>query len=49
MLSFLWLAGVYGAYRIIRAGLERPQSERLSGYGCVVPLALAAALAARLF
>jgi prolipoprotein diacylglyceryltransferase len=40
---FIFLCG-YGAYRAIRGGFERPQSDKLTGYGiigCIV-LVLAA-------
>jgi hypothetical protein len=53
ILSLLILsAGVYAAYRIIRGGFARPQSERWTGYGIVgaiVLVMLAMALAARIF
>ena len=29
----LWAICVYAAYRAIKGGFERPQSERLNGYG----------------
>ena len=31
----------YGAYRIIRGGFERPQSDKLTGYGIVGCIVLA--------
>ena len=46
------LACAYGAYRAIRGGFERPQSERWTGYGIVgviVLLLLAMSWAGRLF
>ena len=46
------LLGVYAAYRIIRGGFERPQSERWTGYGIIgviVLLLLAMSLAGRIF
>lgn len=53
---FVWLlffvgAG-YGAYRAIRGGFERSQSERLTGYGiigCVVLLMIVMGLIDRFF
>ena len=29
----LWAICAYAAYRAIKGGFERPQSERLNGYG----------------
>ena len=50
----LWLAifllCAYGAYRAIRGGFRRPQSDRLNGYGifaCILLLMLALAYASR--
>jgi hypothetical protein len=56
MLALLIFLGAclcaYGAYRAIRGGFARPQSERLSIYGVIglaVLLMVAASLAAKLF
>jgi len=56
MWSVLWFLIVclcaYGAYRSIRGGFSRSQSEKLSGYGivgCIVLIVLAASLVAHLF
>jgi len=48
----LFLGAGYGAYRAIRGGFERSQSERLTGYGiigCVVILFVILSLATHLF
>jgi len=42
----------YGSYRIIRGGFERPQSDKLTGYGivgCIVLVFVAAYLITSLF
>lgn len=56
MLTLLWLLVViacgYGAYRAIRGGFERRQSDKLSFYGiigCIVLLIVAASLVTKLF
>jgi hypothetical protein len=49
LLTFLC---VYGAYRAIRGGFERPQSDKLTGYGivgCVVLCLVAVYLIRSLF
>ena len=35
LITLLVLLSGYGAYRAIRGGFERPQSERLTGYGII--------------
>ena len=35
LIILLVLFSGYGAYRAIRGGFERPQSERLTGYGII--------------
>jgi len=48
----LFLGAGYGAYRAIRGGCERSQSERLTGYGILggaVLLLVVLSLAAHLF
>ena len=48
----LFLGAGYGAYRAIRGGFERSQSERLTGYGILggaVLLLVVLSLAAHLF
>jgi hypothetical protein len=49
LLTFLC---AYGAYRAVRGGFERPQSDKLTGYGiigCIVLCFLAAYLIGSLF
>jgi hypothetical protein len=48
----LTLLCAYGAYRAIRGGFERPQSDKLTGYGivgCIVLLFVALYLINSLF
>ena len=48
----LFMGAGYGAYRAIRGGFQRSQSERLTGYGiigCVVILFVVLSLTAHLF
>jgi len=53
ILWMLLLVGAgYGAYRAIRGGFERSQSERLTGYGiigCVVLLMIVMGLIEKFF
>ena len=35
LITLLVLLSGYGAYRAFRGGFERPQSERLTGYGII--------------
>jgi hypothetical protein len=56
MAFILWilllLGAGYGAYRAVRGGFERSQSERLTGYGivgCVVLLFVVLSLTTYLF
>jgi hypothetical protein len=49
LLTFL---SAYGAFRAIRGGFERPQSDKLTGYGiigCIVLCLVAAYLIETLF
>jgi hypothetical protein len=48
----LFVGAGYGAYRAIRGGFQRSQSERLTGYGiigCAVLLLVVLSLSAHLF
>jgi hypothetical protein len=48
----LFVGAGYGAYRAIRGGFQRSQSERLTGYGiigCAVLLLVVLSLATHLF
>jgi len=48
----LFLGAGYGAYRAIRGGFERSQSERLTGFGilgCALLLLVVLSLAAHVF
>jgi len=56
MSSIVWLLLTllcgYTAYRVIRGGFERPQSDKLTGYGilgCIVLVLVAVWLATSLF
>ena len=42
----LWAICVYAAYRAIKGGFERPQSERLNGYGIFALVIVAAVILA---
>jgi hypothetical protein len=35
LITLLVLLSAYGAYRAFRGGFQRPQSERLTGYGII--------------
>ena len=42
----LWVICAYAAYRAIKGGFERPQSERLNGYGIFGLVVVAAVILA---